>query len=923
MKAHSQLLALALTILFGGGGVNFGEVSPVQLRCEYRSGPLGVDTAQPRLSWTLESRQRAQVQSAYRILVARSPEKLATDTGDLWDSGPVQSNESVHIRYAGLPLSSWQRVFWKVRAWDRAGQTSAWSAPASWTMGLMEPDHWIARWISAQNPAPPSPSKPVSGPVPLFRREFNAAQPVRRALLAICGLGAYELHLNGRKVGDHVLDPGWTNYRKQCLYATYDVTDQIQPGANALGVWLGNGMFNVAGGRYVKFTGSFGPPQLILQLQIEWADGTATQIGSDDSWRTAPGPITFSCIFGGEDYDARREPVGWDRPGFDDSPWSPAFVTAGPGGRLTAQSAPPVKVMRTFPTSKITEPQPGVFVHDLGQNFSGWPQLTVRGPAGSQVKLIPGELLDERGLVSQRSSGGPVSFSYTLKGDGLEVWHPRFTYYGFRYVQVEGASRDPAQASLGQPAVLDLEGQFVHSSAETVGQFSCSSDLFNRVHALIRAAILSNLQSVLTDCPHREKLGWLEVSHLLGPAIMFNYDVPMLYEKIVRDMRDAQLANGLVPDIAPEYTVFSGGFRDSPEWGSACVINPWHLYQRYGDRQVLEDAYPMMKRYVSHLATQSQDHIVSHGLGDWYDIGPGAPGESKLTTKGVTATAIYYHDLTILQEVASLLGQTPDAAQFAGLAQKVRASFNRKFFKAESNQYDRGSQTAQAMPLVFGLVEEDRQAAVLANLIADIRGHGNHLTAGDVGFRYLLMALGRAGRSDVIFDLASQTDAPSYGDQLKQGVTTLTEAWDGDRRSSQNHCMLGHAEEWFYSGLAGLQPETTRVGFGDITLRPEIVGDLAWAQCSYESVRGLIASRWEKKDGHLQLDVTIPANTAATVYVPATDPAVITESSRPAAEASGLQLVRREKNAVVYRVGSGTYRFRAPGIAVSPRSDGL
>jgi hypothetical protein len=672
---------------------------------------------------------------------------------------------------------------------------------------------------------------------------------------------------------------------------------------------LGNGMYHVAGGRYVKFTGSFGPPKMILQLRIELADGTSTEVLSDGSWRTAPGPIQFSCIYGGEDHDARREQPGWDRPGFDDSAWQPAGVVEGPGGRLTARSAPPVKVMEVFRTVKVTAPKPGVYVYDLGQNFSGWPQIKVRGPAGTTVKLIPGELLDANGLVTQRSSGGPAWFSYTLKGEGTEVWHPRFTYYGFRYVQVEGVDRPPMAAAGGKPLLVDLEGRFVRSSARTVGRFTCSNGLLNRVHQLIDRAIESNLHSVLTDCPHREKLGWLEVSHLLGPAIMFNYDVPTLYRKICDDMGQSQLPSGLVPDVAPEYTVFSGGFRDSPEWGSACVVNPWHLYQRYGDRRVLEDHYGTMARYAAYLGSQAKGHVVSHGLGDWYDIGPGGPGESKLTTKGLTATAIYYHDVVILQQAAQLLGKNDDAQRYARLAGEIRDAFNGRFFHPETNQYDRASQTANAMPLVFGLVDPARRDAVLENLVKDVRAHDNHVTAGDVGFRYLLLALARGGRSDAIFAMNTQTSPPSYGSQLARGATALTEAWDANPDSSQNHCMLGHAEEWFYTDLAGIQPDPARPGFEHVILRPQPVGDLTSARASYASVRGRIASGWMKKEGRFTLDVVIPPNATATVFLPAKSVAGVREGGRSLDKAPGVKLLRVEGGHVVLDVASGSYQF--------------
>ncbi|MCY2993817.1 MAG: glycoside hydrolase family 78 protein [Planctomycetota bacterium] len=909
--------------LFAAGGptaraaepAGAGALLPVKLRCEYQESPLGVDAARPRLSWQSQAvvpPRRGLRQSALHVLVASSEALLQQDQGDAWDSGQVASDQSLHLPYAGRRLESHRQYFWKVRVWDRDCRASAWSPPASFTMGLLEPADWTARWIGVQLP----PGKDLaagSSPLPLLRREFELTAPVRRATVFVCGLGHYELQLNGRRVGDRELDPGWTNYRKTCLYSTYDVTAALAPGKNAIGVLLGNGMYNVTGGRYIKFKGSFGPPKLLLQLVVEHADGTSTVIATDQTWKATAGPIRFSCIFGGEDYDAQQELPGWDRAGFDDAAWSVAEVLDGPGGVLRSQTAPPIKLIHEFPAVQVTQPKPGVFVYDLGRNFSGRPRLTVRGPAGALVKLVPGELLEASGLVSQRSSGGPMWFSYGLRGSGKETWSPRFSYYGFRYVQIEGAVPEGvADAPADLPRVLDLRGQFLSNSAEVVGEFACSNPLVNQIHELINAAIRSNFQSVLTDCPHREKLGWLEVSHLLARGLMVNYDAPRFYAKISQDMRESQLDNGLVPDIAPEYTVFGGGFRDSPEWGSASVFNPWHVQQMYGDRSLLDQHYDVMRRYVDYLASTAKGQIVSHGLGDWYDIGPRGPGESQLTSKGLTATAIYYGDLVIVAETAQQLGHAEDAKRYAEQAAQVRTAFNSQFFHPDQNRYDRGSQTAQAMPLVLGLVEADRRAAVLENLVQAVRANRNRVTAGDVGFMYVVRALSDAGRGEVLYDLVTQDDGPGYAYQLKHGATTLTEAWDTNPGSSQNHCMLGHVEEWFYRGLAGIVPGPARAGFKQFTLRPQVVGDLTWVKAHYDSVHGRISSHWRIADGKLVWDFTVPPNTTATVYMPAQDPATVTEGGRPIEQAQGVKFLRQENGAAIYAVPSGVYQFSAP-----------
>jgi hypothetical protein len=665
-------------------------------------------------------------------------------------------------------------------------------------------------------------------------------------------------------------------------------------------------MYNVVGGRYTKFRYSFGSPKVIMQLYVEYSDGTSQTVVSDDTWTWSPSPVVFSCIYGGEDYDARMEQPGWDKAGYSAAGYYPANVVDGPGGKLSSQAAPPIKVIQEFKPVTITEPKPGVRVYDFGQNCSSMPKLTVKGPAGASIKMTPGELLDDNGLVSQAVSGGPSYYTYTLKGGEKETWSPQFFYYGSRYLQVETSGHDGEPA----PEVIELISQFVYSSAREVGKFSCSNEVVNRVHGLIMAAFKSNLQSVLTDCPHREKLGWLECAHLLAGCVMYNFDAPTFFAKIVNDMSEAQEDGGLVPNIAPEYKIFGEqdrhhAFRDSPEWGSAYVIAPWKVYEMYGDQTLLARHYEGMKRYVDYLKSKSTDHIVAHGLSDWYDMPWGQ------TTGGVTATAVYYQDLLVLKNAAALLGKPDEARQFEEQAQAVKDAFNRKFFNAEKNQYDHNSQTANSMPLVLGLVPEDRRSEVLAGLVAEIRAGGNRIKAGDVGFNYLMLALSDGGQGDVLYDMLTHADGPGYVCQLNKGMTTLAESWEASPKSSLNHCMLGHIEEWFYRGLGGLTSDPSGPGFKKIMIKPQIVGDLESVNCSYDSSYGQISSNWKREGQKLAMNITIPPNTTATVYVPAKDAAVVTESGKPASEVACVKFLRMENNAAVYAVGSGTYQFQS------------
>ena len=902
-----------------------GTLFAENLTCEYRINPLGINVTQPRLGWYLSTNNlelRDQKQSAYHILVASNTEKLDQNQGDLWDSEKTESIQQHQIKYQGKSLTSGERIYWKVRIWDQEGNVSDWSEPAFWEAGLLKQEDWgRARWIAlevlkdSQQIVPGLHHSMEKGlprdKLPIFRKEFNVSRSLERATLFISGLGQYEALLNATKVGDFFLDPGWTNYRKTCLYTSYDVTDMLKQGPNVLSIMLGNGMFFIPGERYSKHVIAFGYPQMILKLILRSANGQTEEIVSDTSFKVTEGPVVFTSIFGGEDYDARKVPVGWLRPGFDDSNWQNALAVKGPGGFLRAQSAPPLKIMETFKPIRMIQPVQGIWVYDMGQNASGIPEITVTGQSGSTVKIVPGELIDSTGLVTQKATGSPCYFSYTLSGNGIETWHPLFTYYGFRYLQVENAVPDGEDNPNNLPTLTSIKTLHTRNSADRVGAFSCSNDLFNRIYKLIDWAIKSNMASVITDCPHREKLGWLEQDHLMGASIRYNYNIHLLFKKIIRDMQEAQLDNGLIPDIAPEYPVFTGGFRDSPEWGSAFIILPWYLYQWYGDQEPLKENYYDMKRYVSYLQNTAENNIVSHGLGDWYDIGPKPPSRAQLTPISLTATAMYYYDISILEKAATLLGKDDDIQTYHQLAASVKQAFNERFFNHETKQYATGSQTANAMALYMDLVEPAFRQQVLEKLVANIRARGNRLTAGDIGFRYLMRVLQKGGCSDVIFDMNSRTDVPGYGFQLSRGATALTESWQAYRNVSNNHLMLGHIMEWFYSGLAGIQIDLSASGYDKIIIKPAIVGDITRVKGAYESVFGRIVSSWQLEEGKLHLNVTIPPNTTATVYVPTNDAAAVMESGSKISQSKGIELVRFEKGRAVYHVESGSFSFQS------------
>jgi alpha-L-rhamnosidase len=915
-----------LLLFFGSllAAISSAGMTVGNLGCEHRENPLGVDVPQPRLSWILESPQRGDRQTAYQILAASSQTLLDQNTGDLWDSGRMVSDDTIQIPFTGKTLKSSQPVFWKVRVWDAHGKASAWSAPATWTMGILDLNDppssnfgaagWRARWITA----------PTNAPSLLFRREFTVKRGLRRAIVHVCGLGQYELSANGKKVGDDLLAPGWSLYNKTCLYDTLDLTSQLHRGPNAVGIILGNGMYRITRDkvRYVKFTQSFGPLKVIAQIQLDYADGTTEIIGTDTNWLTGPSPITFDNIFAGEDYDARRERPGWDQPGFQaDSQWVPAMETSGPGGTLKGLScaAPPIRAIETLRSIAANRLNANVTVYDLGQNASLMPRIVVSGAAGSFVRIIPAELLKPDGTVDRASCTQdgvrPAWWQYTLKGDGKENWFPKFFYQGCRYLQVE---RHPAAPGGALPAVTHLEGVLVHSSARPVGGFTCSNTLFNRIYRLVRWAQRSNMMSLMTDCPHREKLGWLEQTHLNGPSLRYNFDMAPLFQKTMNDMADSQLANGFVPNIAPEYFIASTAkltdpFRNSPEWGGAFVMVAWQQYQFDGDIALLRRYYDDMKGYVAFLGSTAKEHIVSTGLGDWYDLGPKPPWGSQLTPPALTATAFYQHYNWILARTAELLGKPDEAKQFDELAGQIRAAFNQTFFNPAAGQYATGSQCANSLAVVMNLVEPTNRAAVLEAIVADVHHHGNALTAGDVGYRYLLRALVENGRSDVIFDMNNQSEKPGYGYQLKMGATSLTEKWDAGVGSfgSQNHFMLGQINEWFFHDLAGIQLDPQSPGFKHFFIHPNVVGDLTEVNCSYNSVHGKIVSEWKLAKNSITMHVVVPPNTTATIDVPAANNNSVTESGKTIANSSGIENLYFQNSHASYYVGSGDYLFQA------------
>jgi hypothetical protein len=893
------------------------DIQAVNLACEQTDSPLGVETSSPALSWHLQSGKRNTLQTACRILVADNPDTLANDRGNCWDSHKTASDNSLQTLYEGAALLPAATYYWKVKVWDNHGNESKWSKPAKWQMGLPKVADWNnARWIALQEL--PDSLRIVPGikgkgehynylgkmqdTLPCFRREFHISKKLKQATAFVSGLGHFEMSVNGNKVGDHFLDPGWTYYDQYALYLTFDLTSHLRRGANACGITLGNGFYHIPRERYWKSLISFGYPKTICRILLEYADGTQENIVTDDSWKVTASPVTFASIYSGEDYDARLEQKGWDKPGFDDRNWRQPLTVQ--GHPLRSQTSTPLKVRETIVPKQIFLSKKGKWIYDLGQNSSGIIRLAVKAKNGQKVRIVPGELLDNDSTVTQRATG-TCWFEYTAAGTGIETWQPKFSYYGFRYLMLENAVPKGEANPDGLPEVTQLVGLHTCNSAPTAGSFTCSNELFNRIFHLIDWSIRSNMASVLTDCPHREKLGWLEESHLMSGSLFYNYNLYRLCLKIFDDMREAQLPNGLVPDIAPEYFIFRKGFRDSPEWGSAYVILPWYVYQWYGDMRPLQRHYEGMKRYVDYLASTADGHIVTHGLGDWFDVGDKIPGESQLTSKGVTATAIYYYDVRIMQQIAALLKKPDDEAFFSERAKEIKEAFNLKYFNDSTGQYDRGSQAANSMALYMELAEPQHRAAVFENIIGDLKQRNYSQTPGDVGFRYFLRVLENEGASDVIFTINNRDDVPGYGYQLAKGATALTESWAAMPHASHNHFMLGHLMEWLYSGLAGIRQSEQSIAFRQIEIHPEPVGDITSAAATYWSPYGKIVSEWKIVGKTFSLNVEIPANTSALVYFPCGDINNLTENGKkfPA------ETITDKKGRKAIKIGSGKYRF--------------
>jgi alpha-L-rhamnosidase len=938
--------AAASPALAGQPAAGDGPTTVGRLRCENRDNPVGIDAEQPRLSWWMQSPARGQRQTAYRVMVASSESLLQQGEGDLWDSGKITSDRSIAVAYGGRPLRSGQTCWWKVRLWDREEKETAWSEPAQFITGKLKPEDWQGQWIGADaivKPGSTDLSKEIGAPIrttaspkgmnigarPVYlRKEIEVAKPARRATVFFSGLGFSELYLDGRKVGDYVVGPGFTTYNKRVQYLAFDVTDRFaRTGRKALGVILVDGWYGNGYGHNFEKNVYVDKPKLRLNLHLEHPDGTETVVVSDESWNWADGEITCSRIVQ-EDIDRRRARTGWDQAGYDESGWRPAAVVNGPEGRLVHQKEAPCRVVQEIrPVSLRYDSQSSAATFDFGREFCGWVRFRTSGPEGTSISIT----------TIPSASDLPRTSHFILAGTGgEEVYEPRFFYAGMRQVVIKGTARPPT--------LEDLTGCLVSMGWTPSGSFRCSDDLANWLNDAARRTVVAYTTWLPND-PTREFKAWMQDPQNMFWSSAYLFDSQTMYERWQWDIIDGQRSDGNSPNIAPG-AYFDG--YNSPWWGGCLVWLPWHWYQYYGDDSLLKDSYQAMKRYVDYLGRAASipgvhaGRITADGLQDW-GLADWLPIEE--TPRVLINTPAYHHYAQIVSRTAEMLGQREDARRYADVAEKVRAAFNRRFLDPATGIYGQPSatpqngypvppvggsvpheiwwqgdrpctQASQALPLALGLVSEEHRPAVQKALLREIAAHRHRVSTGFVSTSYLLHVLTDLA-PEIGWAMTSARDYPSwYGMTAGSDQDLLKETWAGGQALMPS--LGGNIASWHAQALAGVRPDPAGPGFRNIIIKPNVVGDLHWVESSYDSVYGRIVSNWRRRDSQLVMEVTIPANATATVYVPAKDSAGVTESGKPAAQAEGVKFLRLEGDYAVFGVGSGKYRFAVAFRASRP-----
>lgn len=863
----------------------------VHLRVNSRKNPLGLGGQHPALSWQMSDARQGARQRAYEIRVAASPAGLHSGKA-IWDSGKVDSPQSIGVAYPGPALQTARRYWWAVRVWDLHGRPSTWSQANWWETGLLQASDWKAHWIG-------DPSAPLHS-APLLRHEFHLAGAVRTARVFVTALGSYELHINGSKVGDGILNPGWTDFRHRVLYQTYDVTRLLRAGDNAIGAMLGDGWYgSPLGWKPAAFNFGPPPPRLLLQLQVTYLDGKQQTIDSDGTWKATTGPILTSTIYDGETFDATRNPAGWDRPAFPGQGWQPVqdFGAMQPGApQLVAQDMPPIRISRLLRAHAITQPKPGVWLFDFGQNMAGFARLRVHGPRGARVQLRFAEILNPDGTIYTKNlRSAKATDVYILNGRGEETFQPHFTYHGFRYIEVTGYP--------GRPVVGDIIAEAFHTHLPRSGWIETASPLVNRIFQNILWSQRSNLMSVPTDCPQRdERLGWMADAEIFWGTASFNMDVDTLARKWMHDVVDAQSAAGAFSDVSPRVVDPRDG---APAWGDAGVIVPYRTWQQYGDLAILRQNWPAMAKWVAWIHDANPNLIWENNRNN--DFGDWVPANST-TPKDLIATAYFAYDAHLMAEMAHALGNAAAERRYNDLFQAIRSAFQKKFVQPDG-VVGNGSQTCYALAIEMNLLPDSLRKAAGDHLVADIQARDGHLSTGFVGTGYLLPALTDTGHSDVAWRLLLNTTYPSWGYEVKHGGTTIWERWNGDHgdpsMNSYNHYAFGAVGGWIYGVAAGIGHPVEDAGFQHLVIAPHPDPRLGWMRARYGSNLGMIVSDWKfTSTGILSLHIVVPANASATIKVPA--------SSRKQVQApAAARFVHMDGPAAVYEVPAGAYTFQS------------
>jgi len=964
-----RLILILLAFSFAGAAASAdsgsGALSPVHLRCEYLLDPLGIDETEPRLSWRVESDQRGQVQTAYRIIVASDAEKLALGQGDMWDTGKVVSDETLHIPYAGKELTSKQACFWKVRTWDAQGNPSEWSKTATWSMGLLSDDGWRADYISYKNEAPihTDTSTLYLPAARQYRTEFDAGlKTIERATVYATALGIYELHLNGQRVGDAYFAPGWTDYRQRAYYNTYDVTGLVQNGDNALGAWVAEGWYS----GYVAFgllTGmgtekngrsNYGKtPAVMAQLEIEYSDGTTEIVKTDSSWKvTGEGPIQEADLLMGESYDARREMQGWATVGFNDADWDSAipaeangdtvalFYEArnpdapGRGPRITGEPrnlgfqrpeleafpGVPVRITEEIPAKSVTKRSQGNYTFDLGQNFAGVIRMKVQGPAGHKIQIRYGEMLHPDGrLMTENLRKARATDFYVCKGDPEgEIYVPRFTFHGFQFVEVSNFPTDDGKT----PSIDAVTGLVMHSDTPMTSEFECNDPMVNRLFQNVLWTQRSNFLDLPTDCPQRdERMGWTGDAQAYVGTAAYNADIGAFYTKWLRELMESQRPSGAFPGYAP--FTFQHGWDFGTAWADAGVICPWTIWQAYGDERVIRTCWEPMTRFMDWRTRTSRDNLgISHGnaWGDWLAQGASTPLEYVDTIYLAISSRM-------MAEMAEAIDQHDQAKQYREQFERTKKAFNEKYVRPDGRVNVR-TQSAQALALFADLIPDDQREATGECLAEMIAKNGNRMSTGFLGTRPLLPVLSASGQHDLATFLLQSRDFPSWGYEIANGATTIWERWDsytkedafGRHNAAMNsfsHYAFGAVCEWMFGTLAGIR--SAGPGYAKIIIdpRPPRADSNAMREpidrvtAKYKSIRGTILSDWSIQEDKFYLDITVPANTTASVYLPTQDVESITESGQPINNQNHVRVVGADDGKVELQVGSGRYAFVA------------